>query len=110
MTTECNAESFLFQPLGRREVVARFVRRITGASQRQLTYWDATGLLKPSGKDTGHRRYTFPDVVAAKTIIALRQKGCSLKQIRRAVEHLRKCYPHDAGPDALASLTVLSDG
>ena len=24
MTTECNAESFLFQPLGRREVVARF--------------------------------------------------------------------------------------
>jgi len=24
MTTECNAESFLFQSLGRREVVARF--------------------------------------------------------------------------------------
>ena len=24
MTTECNAESFLFQGLGRREVVARF--------------------------------------------------------------------------------------
>lgn len=86
------------------------VRRITGASQRQLTYWDATGLLKPSAKDTGHRRYTFPDVVAAKTIIALRQKGCSLQQIRKAVEYLRKRYPHDAGPDVLASLTLLTDG
>ena len=86
------------------------VRRITGASQRQLTYWDATGLLKPSAKDTGHRRYTFPDVVAAKTIIALRQKGCSLQQIRKAVEHLRKRYPTDVRPEVLASLTLLTDG
>ena len=86
------------------------VRRITGASQRQLTYWDATGLLKPSGKDTGHRRYTFPDVVAAKTIIALRQKGCSLQQIRKAVEHLRRRYPTDVRPEVLASLTLLTDG
>jgi DNA-binding transcriptional MerR regulator len=86
------------------------VRRITGASQRQLSYWDATGLLKPGGKGTGHRRYTFPDVVAVKTIIALRRKGCSLEQIRRAIEHLRRRYPHDAGPDVLASLTLLTDG
>jgi len=86
------------------------VRRITGASQRQLTYWAATGLLKPSGKDTGHRRYTFPDVVAAKTIITLRQQGCSLQKIRKAVQHLRRRYPHDAGPDVLASLTLLTDG
>jgi DNA-binding transcriptional MerR regulator len=86
------------------------VRQLTGASQRQLTYWDATELLKPSGKDTGHRRYTFPDVVAAKTIIALRGQGCSLQQIRKAVAHLRKEYPHNAGPGVLASLTLLTDG
>lgn len=86
------------------------VRRITGASQRQLTYWDGTGFLKPGGKGTGHRRYTFPDVVAVKTVMALRRQGCSLQQIRKAVEHLRKRYPHDAGPDVLASLTLLTDG
>ncbi|MGH8597524.1 MAG: hypothetical protein ACREXT_12780, partial [Gammaproteobacteria bacterium] len=58
----------------------------------------------------GHRRYTFPDVVAAKTIVALRRQGCSLQQIRKAVEHLRRRYPHDAEPDVLASLTLLTDG
>ena len=92
------------------QVATGAVRRITGASQRQLTYWDATGLLRPSAKGTGHRRYTFPDVVAAKTIIALRRRGCSLQQIRKAVEHLRKRYPHDMKPDVLASLTLLTDG
>ncbi len=86
------------------------VRRIAGATQRQLTYWDMTGLLKPSGKGRGHRRYTFPDVVAVKTVMALRGQGCSLQKIRRAVAHLRKQYPHDAGPDVLASLTLLTDG
>jgi DNA-binding transcriptional MerR regulator len=86
------------------------VRRITGASQRQLSYWDSTGLLKPRGKGTGHRRYTFPDVVAIKTVMALRRQGCSLQQIRKAVEHLRSRYPHNATPDVLASLTLLTDG
>jgi len=86
------------------------VRRITGATQRQLTYWDTTGFLRPSGKGTGHRRYTFPDIVAVKTVIALRGQGCSLQKIRKAIKHLRKQYPHDAGPDVLASLTLLTDG
>jgi len=86
------------------------VRQITSASQRQLTYWDKSGLLKPSIKTNGHRRYTFPDVVAAKTIIELRRKGCSLQQIRKAVKHLRDRYPNDAGPDVLSTLTLLTDG
>jgi len=86
------------------------VRRITEATQRQLTYWDTTGFLKPSGKDTGHRRYTFPDVVAVKTVMALRGQGCSLQKIRKAVRYLRSQYPQDAGPDVLASLTLLTDG
>ena len=86
------------------------VRRITGASQRQLTYWDSTGLLRASAKATGHRRYTFPDVVAVKTVMALRRKGCSLQQVRKAVVHLRKQYPYEASPNMLASLTLLTDG
>ncbi len=86
------------------------VRRITGASQRQLTYWDATGLLKPSGRAARRRRYTFPDVVAVKTVMALRGQGCSLQQVRKAVAHLRKEYPNEARPDALSSLTLLTDG
>ena len=33
-----------------------------------------------------------------------------MQQIRKAIEHLRKRYPHDAGPEVLASLTLLTDG
>ena len=86
------------------------VSKITTASRRQLTYWHETGLLKPSGKATGHRRYTFPDIVAAKTIVALRQQGCSLQRIRKAVSYLRRHYPKDASAAVLSSLTLLTDG
>ena len=86
------------------------VSKITGASRRQLTYWHETGLLKPSAKATGHRRYTFPDIVAAKTIVALRLQGCALQKIRKAVLYLRRHYPKDASADVLSSLTLLTDG
>jgi len=86
------------------------VSEITGASRRQLTYWHETGLLKPSAKATGHRRYTFPDIVVAKTVVALRRQGCALQKIRKAVLYLRRHYPKDASADVLSSLTLLTDG
>ena len=48
--------------------------------------------------------------MAVKTVKALRHQGCSLQKIRKAVDYLRKEYPHNAGPEALASLTLLTDG
>ncbi len=86
------------------------VIEITGASRRQLTYWHETGLLKPSAKATGHRRYTFPDIVAAKTVVALRRQGCALQKMRKAVLYLRKHYPKDASAEVLSSLMLLTDG
>jgi len=86
------------------------VSEITGASRRQLTYWHGAGLLIPSAKATGHRRYTFPDIVAAKTVVALRRQGCALQKIRKAVSYLRRHYPKNASADVLASLTLLTDG
>ncbi len=86
------------------------VCKISGASRRQLIYWHESGLVKPSAKSTGHRRYTFPDIVAAKTVMALRRQGCSLQKIRKAVSYLRKHYPTDTGADLLSSLTLLTDG
>lgn len=86
------------------------VSKISGASRRQLIYWQESGLVKPSAKATGHRRYTFPDIVAAKTVMVLRRQGCSLQQIRKAVTYLRKHYPMDTGADVLSTLTLLTDG
>jgi DNA-binding transcriptional MerR regulator/predicted RNase H-like HicB family nuclease len=85
------------------------VARVTGATQRQLRHWAKTGLLEPTAKKTGHRRYTFPDVVAVSTVLALRKGGCSLQQIRKAVRHLsRRLGQYTA--EKLASLTLLTDG
>ena len=86
------------------------VIELTGATLRQLGYWHKTKLLKASGKDTGHRRYTIPDVVAVKTIVELRDKGCSLQKIRKAVDYLRKHYPKQPDENVLSSLTLLTDG
>jgi DNA-binding transcriptional MerR regulator len=86
------------------------VTRLTGASRRQLNYWEKTGLLRPSGKATGRRLYTFPDVVAVKTVAALRKQGCSLQQVRKAVKYLRKHYPVEDHADVLSRLTLLTDG
>jgi len=86
------------------------VAKLAGVSERQLRYWHKTGLLKASGKQTGHRKYTFPDVVAVKTVKVLRDKGCSLQRIRAAIKYLRKHYPENAEGNALARLTLLTDG
>jgi len=86
------------------------VCQLTGASMRELGYWIETGLLKPSGKGTVHHRFTFPDLVAAKTVVALRREGCSLQKVRKAVKYLRVNYPADESADALSGLTLLTDG
>ena len=83
---------------------------LTEASERQVRYWHKTGLLRASGKATGHRLYTFSDIVALKTVKALRDQGCSLQKIRAAVRYLRKNYPEDTEGSVLARLTLLTDG
>lgn len=90
------------------------VANLTKASIRQVDYWARTGLLKPSARDASgrgsRRRYMFRDVVAAQTIQKLRAGDCPLQKIRRAVKYLRDHYPSESNNDALAKLTLLTDG
>src|SRR3972149_3373891 len=67
------------------------VRKITGATMRQLDYWDAIGFLKPSGGESrrkGWRSYSFEDLVRARAAVRLREEGISLEMIQRIVEKL----------------------
>jgi DNA-binding transcriptional MerR regulator len=84
--------------------------RLAGITLRQIRYWDKKGLVKPSAKTTGHRRYTFPDLVALKTIKALIDKGLSLQKLGRAIRHLRDHYPSDVSSRPLSGLMLLTDG
>jgi DNA-binding transcriptional MerR regulator len=88
------------------------VARLTGATVKQLIHWDRTGLVQPSiarAQGKGSRRvYSFLDVVAIKTAVALRREGISLQKIRRCVRYLREMYPHLEQP--LANLHLLTDG
>lgn len=86
------------------------VAELAGATVRQARCWGKTGVLRPSGKATGHRRYTFPDLVALKMIKGLRGQGLSLQKIRKATAFLRKNYPKNGDSRLLASLTLLTDG
>ncbi len=60
MTPECNAESFLFQGLGRREVAARFDGGTITSDAGALLLWETeriTGIVRQSAACfTDHRR------------------------------------------------------
>lgn len=90
------------------------VAALVGASERQLDHWARTGLVRPSKRDASgkgtKRRFSFRDVIALKAVVKLREHGCPLQRIRRAVAYLKTHYPSDANADVLARLTLLTDG
>jgi uncharacterized protein (DUF433 family) len=73
---------------------------------RQLQYWRDSDLLEPEfGKSGGRLLYSFPDVVALRTFVFLREQA-SLQLIRKAVGALR-----DFGNlDHLSAYVLVSDG
>jgi DNA-binding transcriptional MerR regulator len=87
------------------------VRRLVGATQRQLSYWDVSTLASPHGRGaqgSGSRRlYTLLDVLELKLIRRLREAGLSLQKIRQALIIL---YELSDDPAPLAELDVLTDG
>lgn len=68
------------------------VHRLTGATYRQLDYWDRTELICPAqgafGSGTA-RRYSAADVVKVRAVVVLLAAGLSLGCIRRALESRR---------------------
>ena len=87
------------------------VRRRIGVSQRQLTHWDETDLVFPSGRlaeGSGSRRlYTLRDLIKLKVIVRLRGAGIPLQRVRRAFDVLDQ-LPDEPAP--LAELEILTDG
>ena len=70
------------------------VRRITGATARQLDYWSWSGFLEPSSVTGNKRHYSFEDVVRIMAVMRLKEAGLSLQAIRKAIDKLKQ-YHHD---------------
>lgn len=87
------------------------VQHLAGVTQRQLTYWDESAVVRPHGRRAqgrGSRRlYTVLDVLQFKLVRRLREAGLSLQKIRRALQYLAEV--HDE-PAPLAELEILTDG
>lgn len=62
---------------------------LTGLSQRQLRYWDETGVYSPHARR--HRLYSFVDIVALRTLAKLRDQ-VSLETLRAAGKQLTARY------------------
>jgi len=86
--------------------------RVTGASQKQLIYWDKTGLVKPSvagASGRGSRRlYSFLDLIQIRVAKELREQGLSLQKLRKAI-HVLKEHPEEVR-HPLAELRLITDG
>ena len=90
----------------------KMVCDVVGISDRQVNYWDKTGIIKPSiGQACGsgsRRLYSFVDMVQFKVAKSLKDTGLSLQKIRKSLRWLGAHYPEIKHP--LASLKFLTDG
>lgn len=85
---------------------------ITGASVRQLGYWDGKGVVKPSVRAAGGRGsvrlYSFFDLVQISAALALRRSGAPLRSIQKSTRYLAR-HPR-LFRDPAPGLTFLTDG
>jgi len=85
---------------------------VTGASERQLRYWDKVGVVKPSvaqAAGRGSRRlYAFLDLVQGRAAKRLRDEGLSLQKLRKALALLKEKPEKVRHP--LAELRLITDG
>lgn len=86
--------------------------KFTGATPRQLRYWDHVGLVRPSVQGTGGhpgipRLYSFRDLIALRVVRSLMDGGMSLQKVRRAWEYLKE----EAGlTEHLGQVKLVTDG
>lgn len=92
-------------------------RKITGVTQRQLDYWDLSGLVcagtssakgKRAKRGKGiERRFTYADLVKIKVVHELRKSGLSLQKIRKALRVLKE---RNCDGDPLRDEVLVTDG
>jgi DNA-binding transcriptional MerR regulator len=65
------------------------VMALTGATARQLQWWDERGIVKPERQ--GHRRlYSMRQIMEMAVICELRHKGFSLQGVRKVTRFLQR--------------------
>ncbi len=65
------------------------VVKLTGITQRQLQWWDESGIVAPQ-REGRRRLYSADDVTEVAVICALRRKGFPLQRVRRIMKFLQK--------------------
>lgn len=82
---------------------------ITGVPPSTLNYWVATGVVSPSLRGRAGRRathwWTLRDLIAVRTVKALRDAGCPLQTLRRA-----QAVIEEAGLEGLGDAVLHWDG
>ncbi len=78
------------------------VCRLLAISERQLRSWEKQQFISPSGG------FSFPDLLALKTLVALRDSHIPSAEIRRALDAIRSRI-RDAG-NPLTTMKLYSDG
>jgi DNA-binding transcriptional MerR regulator len=87
--------------------------KLTGATIRTLSNWDARGVFHASIQDAGGhgvpRRYSFRDLVAIRVLREFTERGIPPLALRKVVAHL--CAHKKLSPtEALASTNLVTDG
>jgi len=84
------------------------VARVVGATQKQLAYWDKTGLVSPSLRSASgrgsRRRYSIEDIFELQILVKLLDSSLPLQRIRSSFNFIR------GQTRALSSFVVLTDG
>jgi len=78
------------------------VRRQFGVTERQLCSWERQNLIAAA------KSYSFPDLIAIKTLIKLRENHIHPRQIGKALASLRRKL--DWVKEPLSELRIVSDG
>lgn len=81
------------------------VCRITGVAPSTLHYWATTGVVVPSLRQSTGKRATrwwsLSDLIAVRSVRALREVGCPLQTLRRAQEVIRAGWDENLGEAVL---------
>ena len=82
--------------------------RILSVSPARLRYWKRTQLVPSPVAEAGSKGFDFPDLVSARAVLALLEKGIPLRRIRESVELMRKQRPEVERP--LSYLRLWAEG
>lgn len=99
-------------PAGKDGIHAPTAWKLAGCTRREADYWRRTGLVRPSVADSTGRGsavlYDVRDVVAMRTVKALRAAGLPLPRVRRALREIARRWPEVDAP--LSALVLVTDG